>query len=282
LTTLSTISCERSGLSIGLVLLESSKCIDDAKRSLSSGLLVGVLPGDYRFEDGTNSDTLQCPCARASPARPTQVTTERATMNPGPVDPGVRAHGRQIQQYYAAFNERRFADAAAMFADDAVVEQTVFQQPQRGGAGYLYFTETWIRAFPDASIAIERVIERSDAVYEVELLATGTHLGQLQIGGLTFSPGGVEGVLHLRELLEFRGGRIVMSSVSFDFQELVNQLVRVDEAQLLTHLGRIRQIEEHLRAAAEDPGRRRELIARLGTELDGARRVVRPYYFGGK
>jgi hypothetical protein len=84
----------------------------------------------------------------------------------------------------------------------------------------------------------------------------------------------------LRELLEFRGDRIVMSSVSFDFQELVNQLVRIDEAQLLTHLGRIRQIEEQLRAAAEDSGRRRELIARLGTELDAARRVVRPYFRG--
>src|SRR6476646_5297926 len=96
----------------------------------------------------------------------------------------AHSHSRQIQQYYAAFNERRFADAAAMFAEDAVVDQTVFQQPQRGGAGYLYFAETWIKAFPDASIAIERVLERSDAVYEVDLLATGTHLGQLQIGGL--------------------------------------------------------------------------------------------------
>jgi predicted ester cyclase len=192
-----------------------------------------------------------------------------------------RASGNSqlIREYYACFNERRFSDAAALFADAAVLEQIPLQRRERGGAAYVRFAETWTKAFPDATVKVERLLETSESIYEVELVATGTHLGALDLGGsLVFEPTGAHARLHYRELLEFRASRIVLSCISFDLQAMVQQLVRVDEEDLLVHLARIRKLEDQFRATGNDLTRRRELIERLGIELDAARRVVRPYF----
>jgi len=183
-----------------------------------------------------------------------------------------------IHEYYTLFNERRFADAAALFADDAVLEQVPMQCRERGGAAYLVFAETWTQAFPDAAVSIQRVAERPGDVYETELFATGTHTGDLTIGGCIFRPTGVKAALHLRELLQVSGGRISMSCLSFDFQELAHQLSRVDDAALLIALARIRALEDQLRATVAESPRRRDLLQRIGHELDAARRVLRPYF----
>ena len=183
-----------------------------------------------------------------------------------------------IRAYYACFNERRFTDAAAMFTEDAVLEQVPFQGRERGGAAYRHFAELWTTAFPDMTIAIEEVAERSGGAIEVQLSATGTHTGKLTMGGCVFKPTGAATAVPLRELLEFRGDCFSASFVSFDFQELASQLARVDDTQLLTHLSRLRPMEEQLRAATGNPEQRRRVLDSIGRELDAARRVVRPYF----
>lgn len=187
-------------------------------------------------------------------------------------------HLRWIRDYYACFNERRFTDAAAMFAEDAVLEQMPFQRRERGGAAYHFFADTWTRAFPDAAVTIERLVEAPSGVFEVDLLGTGTHAGELKLGSSVFRPTGARATLHLRELLELRDGRITLACLSFDFQELVQQLAPVDEGQLLVHLARIRQLEQELRALPPHDPERRGVVERLGRELDAARGVVRPYF----
>jgi hypothetical protein len=194
-------------------------------------------------------------------------------------DPGISGTYLEcIQRYYACFNERRFADAAALFANDAVLEQVPFQCRERGGAAYLLFADTWTRAFPDAAVTIGDVVERPGNVFEIDLLGTGTHHGNLAMGGCVFKPTGVATTLRLRELLEFRGGRIAMSCLSFDLQELAHQLARIDDTQLLMHLSRLRYLEEQLRGMPAESGRRLELLDRIGRELDAARQVARPYF----
>jgi predicted ester cyclase len=188
------------------------------------------------------------------------------------------SHQPRIREYYACFNERRFADAAAMFTDDAVIEQVPFQCRERGGAAYRLFADIWTRAFPDAHVAIEDITERQPAAVEVQLVAYGTHTGNLAMGGCVFKPTGVKATLRMRELLEFNGSRITASFVSFDLQELARQLSRVDETQLLMHLSRLRYMEDQLRGAALDSERRLALVDSIGRELDAARQVVRPYF----
>jgi predicted ester cyclase len=185
---------------------------------------------------------------------------------------------QRIREYYACFNERRFADAAAMFTGDAVIEQVPFQCRERGGAAYRLFADLWTRAFPDAHVTIDGITESHPAAVEVQLMASGTHTGDLAMGGCVFKPTGVKTTLQMRELLEFHGSRITASFVSFDLQELARQLARVDETQLLMHLSRLRYMEEQLRGAALDSERRLSLVESIGRELDAARLVVRPYF----
>ncbi len=110
-----------------------------------------------------------------------------------------------IRHYYDCFNRRRFGDAAELFAPDADVELIPGERGQ-GGAAYLRFAETWVAAFPDATMAIQRVEQRSETLAEVYLLATGTHEGPLRFGIYKFRPTLAEVVLHVRELLDIRHG----------------------------------------------------------------------------
>ena len=133
-----------------------------------------------------------------------------------------------IREYYNCFNQRRIADAAAMFADDAVLEQMPFNCRERGGEAYVQYATSWTQAFPDGTVAIQRVIERSPSVFEIDLIGTGTHQGDLVFGALVVKATGMPVTLHLRELLEIKPRGFTMSCVSFDFQELVLQLARAN------------------------------------------------------
>jgi predicted ester cyclase len=197
---------------------------------------------------------------------------------PRPRDFPFDSTEQRIRDYYACFNERRFADAAAFIADDAVLEQVPFHCGERGAAAYLLFAETWTRAFPDAQVETRAIRKGPGETYEVALFATGTHQGELSLGGCRFKPTGASATLNLREVLEFDRGRIVAACLSFDFQELAQQLARVDETRLLTHLEKLRTLEAQLRALSDDAADRRKLLNRIGEEIDAARRVVRPYF----
>src|SRR5512134_2281151 len=80
-------------------------------------------------------------------------------QTPTRLDPNVES---LIHHYYGCFNERRFAEAAKLFADDALVEHFPFGQQHRGPDGYLMFAKAWSAAFPDGRITIGRIDRRSD------------------------------------------------------------------------------------------------------------------------
>ena len=111
------------------------------------------------------------------------------------------AHPR-VSEFYACFNERRFDDAAAMFAADAVVKQAPAPQPRRGGTGYLEFAGMWIQGFPDATVAIERVFARTSALYEIELTATARIWARSSLAEADSSGPPVSAPRSLRQLLQ--------------------------------------------------------------------------------
>lgn len=115
-------------------------------------------------------------------------------------------------------------------------------------------------------------------MYDVGLVATGTHQGALDLGGWLFKPTNAVVTLRLRELLEFRDSRIASSSLSFDLQAIVEQLAKVDSVKLLDQLARIRRLGEELARVQRSPIPPRDVIEQLGRELDAARHTVRPYF----
>jgi len=130
-----------------------------------------------------------------------------------------------IRQYYDCFNERRLADAADLFASDAVIERPPFGTVKNGGQGWVQFAELWLSAFPDAKLRIDHVEQRGDTICEVDVDLSGTHSGDLSVPGHgTIKPAGRPVSLRLGELLEIRGSKITYASLSFDTLELLRQV----------------------------------------------------------
>ena len=185
-----------------------------------------------------------------------------------------------VRQLYAAFNARRLDEAAGLFHEQAVLEHIPFGRQQRGPDGYREFARMWLNAFPDAAIEVERVNFRGGSRCEVDLRVSGTHRGVLELGGYGhFKASGAAGDMRMRQMVEVDRGRITFSSLSFDVQAIVQQLVTVDVPGLLKRLEKLRDLEARLTAVpAHDVPTRRAVLDRIGAELDAARRIVRPYF----
>jgi SnoaL-like domain len=133
-----------------------------------------------------------------------------------------------IRRYYESYNARRFQDAADLFAADAVLEHAPYGRSQpRGGIGYLASAERSIVAFPDAHIEVLSVQSHDNSIFDVELIASGTHRGPLDLGSYgRFEPTGVHVHVRHREVLEIRDDLIRYASVTLDVNDLVMQLTR--------------------------------------------------------
>src|SRR5262245_45935480 len=182
-----------------------------------------------------------------------------------------------IRGYYAAFNARDLDRASSFFAPNAHVEHSMGRVGQ-GPGGYREFAKLWLDAFPGAAWDVVGIRETGTGLFEVDLLATGTHTGTLVFGSWLFRPTSLDIRLPARELIQIKDGRLEFASLTFDLQELVRQLAPVDVAKLSQQLARIQQLGEQIAASASNPPRQRQLLDRLGAELDTARHVVRPYF----
>ena len=169
-------------------------------------------------------------------------------------------------------------DGAGLVADDAVLEQLPRRTQERGGIGYLQFVSAWLRAFPDAVFSPQRIAAAGGLAYEVDLVATGTHRGPLDLAGWVFRPTGTHATFRLRELLQLREDKIIFSSMSLDLHDIIDKLAKCDLPALLTHIQHLQQLAADLQAARHDAIAARALTERIGQELDQARHVVRPYY----
>jgi len=133
-----------------------------------------------------------------------------------------------IRRYYECYNDRHFRDGAALFAPDAVLDHAPYGRlGTRGPAGYLESAERSVVAFPDAHIDVLGVEAHGESTFDVDLVATGTHRGMLDLGTYgRFEATGVFVRVRHRELLEIRDGLITLASVTLDVADLVAQLTR--------------------------------------------------------
>ena len=131
-----------------------------------------------------------------------------------------------IRRYYQLYNERRIQEVAELFAPDAVLEHAPYGgPPARGGGGYVTSAERSFVAFPDAHLDVLGIQPHGESTYDVDLLATGTHKGLLDLGGYgRFEPTGLYVRVPHREVIEIRDGLIAYASVTLDVDNLLGQL----------------------------------------------------------
>ena len=129
-----------------------------------------------------------------------------------------------IREYIKSFNERRLQDAADMFTHDAVIQHRPGSGPLKGPEGYLESARMAIDSFPNIRLQILHVEQRGDTVVEIDISATGTHLGGWTAGQLgTLKATGQPKTFRVREVLEILGGKITFSGLTYDLQSLLGQ-----------------------------------------------------------
>ena len=133
-----------------------------------------------------------------------------------------------IRQFYEFYNQRQIEEASSLFASDAVIEHAPFGRVLPGGGdGYRQSAERSFSAFPDAHVDVLHITSYGGGVYDVDLLATGTHRGVLDLGVYgRFEATGLRVRVPHREVLEIRDGLIVSASVTLDVNGLITQLSR--------------------------------------------------------
>jgi len=125
-----------------------------------------------------------------------------------------------IARYYTAFNERRFSDAADLFTADAEVSHRS-NIPLRGPEGYLTSARLATTSFPDLRLEVVTTRQHGDTIVEVDLIATGTHMGDWTADGVgTVKATGQLKRIHVRETLEVRAGKFTFSSLNYNLQDL--------------------------------------------------------------
>ena len=180
-----------------------------------------------------------------------------------------------LRLFYECFNGRRFGENPQLFTDDVVFELLPSEAPLQGRGAFEEFVSRWSAGFPDAHMLPIHVEQRGETMCEVELTATGTHLGLFDLGAYRFKPTGSSVNLRLRQLFEFRRGRIAFTSLTFDLQNLVAQLATIDLRAVDTHLDAVNHLRGDLGRAPDEPARR-DVADKMIVEVDALRKVLRP------
>lgn len=130
------------------------------------------------------------------------------------------------RHYYELFNARDLAAAEGLVHPSAVFRYPHSREHLVGRAGYRQLVRRWLQAFPDAVATVERLTLLGDDVVEVHIVGRGTHQGALAFGGLLDLPAtGLASVLPFRDVLHFRDGQIIESTLRFDVMEMLRRLI---------------------------------------------------------
>lgn len=145
------------------------------------------------------------------------------------VNPDVAAASINLdafaRRYYAFFNSRRLAEAAAMVDPSAVFSYPLAREHFVGRAGYRELTRRWLAGFPDAQIILTAIRLSGDQAVTTDWVGEGTHSGVLELPGLpAIAPTGLRATMPMRETISVTGGLVTASRTDFDPAELARRL----------------------------------------------------------
>jgi hypothetical protein len=127
-----------------------------------------------------------------------------------------------IRRYYAAFNARRFADAAGLVSHDCEFHHLPTRERARGPNGYLALVEEWVAAAPDVTLTPEHIAVLADGVYRVQLRVRGRFDGAFEFRPLQPVDGAGKpfDFLGVHDIT-IRDGAMVVSRFSYDVADFV-------------------------------------------------------------
>ena len=110
-----------------------------------------------------------------------------------------------------------------LFSEDAPVQHRPRAEMLKGPEGYLDSARQVLGSFPDIQFEIAHIEQRGDTIFEIDLVCTGTHLGNWTAEALgTLKATGTRKTLRVRETLEIRGNQITFSSLTYNMQDFID------------------------------------------------------------
>jgi ketosteroid isomerase-like protein len=136
---------------------------------------------------------------------------------------------------YDAWNDRDFGYAGRLMGEDAQIVVVGSGTTFRGPEGIRQYNMVWTDGFPDATVAIDRIVESGDTVV-VEYTGSGTHTGPLLNESGTIAPTGRSLTLQFCDVLRFAGGRLLSQRTYYDTGALMAQLGLIPASRATTTL----------------------------------------------
>src|SRR5919112_391397 len=122
-------------------------------------------------------------------------------------------HQQLVDRHYAEINTADFSDVTELFSADVVTH--VPEGPLTGIEPFVAYGRTFLRAFPDGRIHVDRYLESGD-LGVVEGRFTGTNTGPLQTPAGELPPTGRAMVLPFADVFRIADGRIIAHGVYYD------------------------------------------------------------------
>ena len=128
-----------------------------------------------------------------------------------------------VEQYFDAFNRRDFELGAGLVAEGCEWVHVATGEVFRGPGGYKESASRWIRAFPDATVEIVRILG-SGPDLAVEVVARGRHDGTLRTRAGEIPPTGRPSELRLCYALTVEHGKITGARIYYDTTTMLRGL----------------------------------------------------------
>jgi steroid delta-isomerase-like uncharacterized protein len=135
----------------------------------------------------------------------------------------VHTNETLVRQFYTAFNNRKFDEAAKLVSDRFEWRDVATGEVYRGPAGVRQFMEHWVKAFGDAKIEVQRIIA-TDQYVAAEFIGSGTHTGTLEAAGGSIPPTNRKVELSCCEVAAIENGKVRSGSSYYDAATIMHQL----------------------------------------------------------
>ena len=127
------------------------------------------------------------------------------------------------RQFYTAFNNRKFDEAAKLVSDKFEWRDAATGEVYRGPSGMRQYMEYWVKSFNDAKLDVQQIYA-ADRFFAAEFIGRGTHTGTLETPGGSIPATNRKIELPCCEVGTIENGKFLAGATYYDTASILHQL----------------------------------------------------------